>query len=338
MTQSSTQRCRPSRSRRSERSACSQESKTLHGPHRSAELIERTRRLMELTIEFVDAPSYHGKSSEKRLETTRPASWQGTLLTPTGRKGIAFVTGLADSILLTSDEEKYLFNRMNFLKSRAEEQRRRLDLRHPNQQQVDRIEADLAGSLVIRNQIVQANLRLVVALARKLADSLEQMSELVSEGMLPLMRSVELFDVNLGNRFSTYATWAVRNQMLRHLQKCRNSAEKPLGEDAPSLENLLDYRSQSDSSEATRHHRAAAIRKLLNALSDRERSVISARFGLDGHPHGQSLAEISAQVGLCKERVRQIILGSLEKLRENLTQEELDRIGEPVFSTPATID
>lgn len=243
------------------------------------------------------------------------------------------MTGLADTVLLTEHEEKYLFNRMNFLKARAEQQRRQLDLGQPSPRLVEQIESDLQSALVIRNQIVQANLRLVVSLAKKLAESVDQMSELISEGMLPLMRAVELFDVNMGNKFSTYATWAVRNQMVRHLHKCRTNAEKPLGEDAPSLENLPDCRSQSDLSDSTRHHRAVAIRKVLSSLSDRERSVISARFGLDGHPQGQSLADISAQVGLCKERVRQIILGSLEKLRDNLSQEALDAIEEPTLST-----
>lgn len=294
----------------------------------SRNLIEQTRRLMESSIEFVDHSTYHRARFDEQLEATRPISWQGVRHVSSGRHGIAFVSGLADSSLLSNDEEKYLFRRMNFLKSRAERQRRRLDLRHPKQRLVDQIEADLAESTLVRNQIVQSNLRLVVSLAKKLADSMDQMSELISEGMLPLMRAVELFDVTLGYRFSTYATWAIRNQMVRHLQKRRSSAELIRGEDGPSLENLPDHRSESDISEATRCHRAAAIRNLLNQLTDRERSVVAARFGLDGHPQGQSLADIAAQVGLCKERVRQILLSSLKKLHENLSPDDLDGMDE----------
>jgi DNA-directed RNA polymerase sigma subunit (sigma70/sigma32) len=54
--------------------------------------------------------------------------------------------------------------------------------------------------------------------------------------------------------------------------------------------------------------------------------VVAARFGLEGHPHGQSLAIIASQVGLCKERVRQILSQALLKLRSELTVEEQESI------------
>ena len=69
-----------------------------------------------------------------------------------------------------------------------------------------------------------------------------------------------------------------------------------------------------------------AKRRLLLSLSDRERAVVAARFGLEGHPHGQSLAIIASQVGLCKERVRQILSQALLKLRSQLTVDERDSV------------
>jgi RNA polymerase primary sigma factor len=185
---------------------------------------------------------------------------------------------------------------------------------------------DLKEATETRNHIVQANLRLIVALARKLTISLEQMSDLISEGTTPLIRSVELFDISLGNRFSTYATWAVRNQMLRWLKRVRNSPERCLGEDAPAWETLPDRRREIEIPDVAHDARVAAVRRLLASLSERERQVLTARFALEGQPCGQSLADIAGQMGLSKERVRQIAMTTLTKLRECISVEEFESL------------
>ena len=73
----------------------------------------------------------------------------------------------------------------------------------------------------IRNHIVEANLRLLVAIAKKYADSLTPFDDLLSEGHLPLMRAVELFDVSRGFRFSTYATHSIRNHFNRWISNAQ---------------------------------------------------------------------------------------------------------------------
>jgi RNA polymerase sigma factor (sigma-70 family) len=292
----------------------------------SAQLIEQTRHLMERTIEFVDHPLFDGPDGLHQIQDMRPDSIDVAQETPHSAPGLAFVSGMVQSPLLTPEEERYWFVWMNFLKWRAENNRTLLDLNHPDQKLVARIDSDLDESLRVRNKIVQGNLRLIVALARKLAGSLEQMSELISEGMVPLMRSVELFDISLGNRFSTYATWAVRNQMLRYLKRQRSLFEFSSGEDVPSLENLPDKRPLAEPVESGADLRLDAVNHLLSSLSERERLVITARYGLEGHPQGQSLADIAGQMGLSKERVRQIVLTSLTKLRNGISVDEFEAI------------
>ncbi|WP_010585051.1 sigma-70 family RNA polymerase sigma factor [Schlesneria paludicola] len=290
----------------------------------SAKLIETTRHLMERTIEFIPHPNFDRSDCAEYVESLLNETSDAPHDDAPATAGIAFVTGLVSAARLTVQEERYWFTKMNFLKFRAEQHRRLLDLRHPDQQRVDGIQADLWESQQIRNRIVQANLRLIVALAKKLSHSLETMSELISEGTTPLIRAVELFDVHLGNRFSTYATWAARNQMLRWLKRNRSALEGASRKESPSLESLPDKRPIADAAESERPTSAETVNRLMSTLSERERTIVAARFGLDGQPHSQSLAEIAKQMDLSKERVRQIALASLEKLREYAVNQEGD--------------
>lgn len=279
---------------------------------------------MERTIEFVPHLDFDSRNSIEIMRQLRPASLNAPRTITKTEPGIAFVSGLVQAPLLTPEEERYWFTWMNFLKYRAERNRRQLDLKHPDLNLIEWIESDLKEAIEARNHIVQGNLRLIVGLAKKLATSMEQMSDLISEGMTPLIRSTELFDISLGNRFSTYATWAVRNQMVRLLKRSRNSPESTLGEDAPSWDNLPARVTPSDATEASQVVRVAAVHRLLSSLSDREREIIAARFALDGQPSGQSLADIAKQIGLSKERVRQITLNTLTKLRESMSYDEFE--------------
>ena len=292
-------------------------------------LIDQTRELMERAIEFVPHPDFDNLNAVKEIQNLCPTlNIRDARVTGSVKRepGIAFVSGLVQAALLTPDEERYWFTWMNFLKFRAERNRRRLDLTRLNSTLVQQIQSDLDAAIQARNHIVQANLRLVVALARKLTTSIDSMSDLISEGMSPLIRSVELFDISLGNRFSTYGTWAVRNQMIRWLKRTHTQSEFQAGDMSCALESLPDRRPLGQASEETQQTRLAAVHQLLDLLSQRERQIITARFALEGQPHGQSLAEIAEQMGLSKERVRQIALTSLEKLRAQMTFEEFEAL------------
>lgn len=290
----------------------------------SPELIERIRQLMERSIEFVPHPDFDSPRAEIAIQSSCPPAAKTSAGGASGKVGIVFVSGLVDAPLLSPEEEKCWFKEMNFLKFRAERNRRRLDLRRPDLSLVEQIESDLDAAVEVRNRIVQGNVRLIVALAKKLTNSLDLMGDLISEGMVPLIRSVELFDIGLGNRFSTYATWAIRNQMLRSLKRSRFSTEIEPGEDAPSLENLPDWRTLPTTDETTHDLRVTTVNRLLQSLSDRERQILTARFALNGQPAGQSLADIAEQTGLSKERVRQIAINSISKLRESMTYDEFE--------------
>lgn len=277
-------------------------------------LLGRVRDWVEREIAYVDNAEFSAAGAARRLAATRPSSLDQSETAPS-EPTVAFVSGMVDAPLLTPEEEIYLFKWMNFLKFRAEQGRQRLSLNSPDEALLDQIEADIAESIAVRNRIIASNLRLVVALARKLSTSLDQMSELVAEATVPLIRSVELFDIGLGNRFSTYATWAVRNHMLRCLKRRQSAVDRCGGCDQTMLEQMPDERTNPDEQLRTAEQHTTAVLQLLETLSERERLVITARFGLDGQPRGQSLQDIAARIGLSKERVRQIALSALGKLQ-----------------------
>lgn len=309
------------RCRAASQSAMSAERKPLPNLRPSQQLLARVRDWIEREIAFVDHPLFHEASPAETLSALRPASLDEAPPPAKLEPGLAFVAGMVELPLLSLDEERHLFAWMNFLKHRAERNRQRLSLNRPDEALVERIESDLRDATAVRNRIVRSNLRLVVALAKKLSSAkragvLDQMSELISEGTLPLIRAVELFDVSLGNRFSTYATWAVRNQMFRCLKRHRSRIDCGCGDVDLRMNRLVDDRAVPEDDERRAARRGELVERLLSQLGERERIVIASRFGLDGHPQGQSLNDIARQIGLSKERVRQIVIASLEKLHE----------------------
>ena len=104
---------------------------------------------------------------------------------------------------------------MNYLKSRANRLKERLDPDRPSPGDLDEIDRLLSEALAVKNRIVEMNLRLVVSIAKTRVGSGYGLSECVSDGNLALIQAVDRFDFARGNKFSTYATRAIRNQLGR---------------------------------------------------------------------------------------------------------------------------
>lgn len=208
---------------------------------------------------------------------------------------------------LTFDEERRLFAELRDVKSRLErcsdESRRR-----------SRLQRD---SIRLRNRIATGNLRLAVSVAKQFATPEMTTEDLVAAGMPPLIRAVELFDPARGNRFSTYATHALRNHFLRLRRRrvrrnTRESAMTPaVGDsamlDAPSAEDRLE-----------RADLIGAVRKAMSGLPERDRHLLAARFGLQSSQQPQTMKQIADSVGLSKERVRVLTHRAVDRLRELL--------------------
>ncbi|MBQ9128607.1 MAG: sigma-70 family RNA polymerase sigma factor [Thermoguttaceae bacterium] len=219
----------------------------------------------------------------------------------------AYLSRLDDSPLLSAAEEAFLFRKYNYLKFKASRLREKLDPKKPKMCAMDEIERLWNEAVATKKRLISANLRLVVSVAKKYgAGSLLSFNELVSDGNVSLMKAVEKFDYTTGNRFSTYATWALYRNFARTIPDERKRVERFRPGDVSLLELKQDHRSSPIQAERAYAEQTSQVKRFMGELNERERKIVEMRYGFGADAKPQTLRQVGKNMGVTKERVRQI--------------------------------
>lgn len=271
--------------------------------------------LLRRELAFVAAPDFDSLEASAILDDL-PAPPEETRAKKGERRGIApYASGYYSSRLLTAAQEQHLFRRMNFAKFLANKLRSQIDPSRPRKAQLDELGRLIAISERDRSRVAESNLRLVVSIAKCFTDDIHVLAELVSEGNLALLRAVEKFDYFRGNRFSTYATHAIRRAVYRCVLKRKTNKDRFQDNDQVDLTVPSPQPDQGLNEEARLGKIFGRLSTLLAKLNPREEWIVRERFGLGKNPGCRTFQELGNELGVCKERVRQIQMRAIEKLK-----------------------
>jgi RNA polymerase primary sigma factor len=278
---------------------------------------ERLARLSRRKVRFIDDPLYHQPEARQAIDAilsqedishqSRPEEMRIPRDLP------AYLQELYRTPLLSPSKERALFLKFNFHKFEFVQARRRIEPQFARARDIGRLESLWRSVAESKNEIVRANLRLVVSVARKHLRPNLSLMELISDGNLTLMRAVESFDLHRGHRFSTYATLALMKGFARSVPMMLAAQRSSHMEVLPDLPDPRNFTAADRSLERDE------LRQLLARLTERERTVLLAHYGISlGDPATSSPAtyeQVARRLGVSKQRVRQIEQVALSKLR-----------------------
>lgn len=285
---------------------------------------QRAAKILELPLDFIPNTEFESEANVESMMAEMPISTE----TPRKIKPPAglppYLASLYEVPLLNREQEYHLFRKMNYLKFKASSLRNQLKPSAPVVALMDQIEKLYEDSIAVKNKIVQSNLRLVVSIAKRHVAPGDDFFGLISDGNMSLIRAAEKFDYARGNKFSTYATWAIMKNFARSIpdefkyrDRFRTSSEEVF-----SMHE--DARGDHVALEMDQANRTDQIHKILDTLDERERQIIVRRFGLDHRHEPLTLKEVGEEMRVTKERIRQLELRALSKLRAAAEKAHID--------------
>lgn len=292
----------------------------------------RARRIWDLPLDYIPNEQFARVRSRKAEQAIlAPVPTDESPARKSRRPGglPSYLASLYQVPLLTREQEGHLFRKMNYLKYRASKLRERLDPARPKTALMDRIEKLHDQTVATKNEIIRANLRLVVSIAKRHVGPTDNFFELVSDGNISLIRAVEKFDFARGNKFSTYASWAIMKNYARTIPSEHRHHDRFRTSYAEMFATAQDDHVDQYWQEAAQLLRRSQVEKILQRLDEREQQIIITRFGLgfgldDQGREPRTLKQVGAEMGVTKERVRQIEARALGKLRRAAQEDRIE--------------
>ena len=284
----------------------------------------RAQRLVEQPIALMDNDVFREANADEVILGPPPVveKKSGRLKPPPGLP--PYLASLYAIPLLTREEEGYWFRKMNYLKFKAAELQKQLDPARPKAAIMNGVERLLDETVEVKNFLIRSNLRLVVSIAKRHIKPNSNFFEMVSDGNMSLIRAIEKFDYSKGNKFSTYASWAIMKNYARTVP-----AEHKLLDRYRTGADEIFMRSKDDRAnqfleEMVNQRQRQIIGGILDHLDDRERVIITQRFGLKEGEEPKTLEQVGRGLGVTKERIRQLEARALTKLRKITQDKKLD--------------
>jgi len=293
----------------------------------------RAKSLLAMKIDFIASDEFLEDDAKRKIlgkEVNVPDHVLPGVAEPPNLAGESllpeYLQRLKGTPVLSRERELELFRRYNYLKYLACVTRAGMKATQAKGGRLTRIEKYLAEVERIKTMIIESNLRLVVGIANKHVGSGTSLVDLVSEGNFSLMRAVEKFDYTRGFRFATYASWAIAKDYARKIPAEAARRDKAA---AASLERVQqDQRTTAAADFAAIESAQRSLAQVIkDELDEREQYIILHHFGFVGsavRKKKKTLKQIGEDLNLTKERVRQLELGALQKLRQSLSIEEFE--------------
>ena len=290
--------------------------------HSSCSSDPRLRRIQQLPLEYIDSSEFHQQHAEQVILGQIPDAERAAKPVKPPDGLTPYLAALYRVPLLTSCQERHLFRRYNYLKHAAARLRESLDLARPDEQLMDDIEELFTQAEQARNQIIEANLRLVVSLAKPRASISGELQDLISDGNMALIRAVEKFDYMLGNKFSTYATWAIRRSLARSIPSAATHRKRFCNGMDEAIAASPDRGDSRSDDEAAGDEWRGKLQQMFGQLTRREKYIVVRRFGLVPDGQRKTLQAIGDEIGVTKERVRQLEHRAIDKLKAALADSQ----------------